>query len=296
MLRAKRRSADFPLAAKGAAQYRLTGLYQRRMATGIGKGVGDMTTQLDRTHAAMTAGGDAEGMAFYRALADAELFILLEAEAEGEVMTPRIFDLADGPVLLAFDNEERLAGFSDQVLPYAALPGRIVAAQMVGQGLSLGLNLGSGAASEVILPPEALDWLMAMLDQAPAQASQAQVARFEPPAVPVQVLDALATGLAGVGRTYVVGAVYDGGRRGQMLVLVGVAASAEAALLRAVTEALAFSGLDASALDTVFLAEDDGALARLAGPALMLQGDVVEVEEVPRVGPGMDPARPPNLK
>ncbi len=257
-----------------------------------------MTTYLDRAHAAMMAGGDAEGMAFYRAFADAELFVLLKDEAEGEVMTPRIFDLEEGPVLLAFDSEERLAGFSDQVLPYAALPGRVVAGQMVGVGggLSLGLNLGSGAASEVILPPEALDWLMTMLDQAPAQASQAQVARFEPPAVPVQVLDALAAGLAGVGRAYVVGAVYDGGRRGQMLVLVGVAAAAEAKMLRAVTEALAFSGLDASALDTVFLAEGDSALTRLAGPALMLQGEVVAEVAAPRVAPGMDPARPPNLK
>jgi hypothetical protein len=254
-------------------------------------------TELDQRYAALLSGGDAEGMAFYRALADAELFVLLEAEAQGEVMTPRVFDLADGPVLLAFDSEERMAGFSDQVLPYAALPGRVVAGQMVGQGLSLGLNLGSGAASEVILPPEALDWLMVMLDQAAPQALELRVAAFEAPSVPGSVLDMLAGALVGVARAYVVGVRYDGGRRGQMLVLTGVEAAAEGKVLRAVTEALAFSGLDASALDTVFREEGDALLARLAGVALVLEGEVA-AEVVPEVpsGPGMDPGRPPILK
>lgn len=254
-------------------------------------------TELDARYAALLSGGDAEGMAFYRALADAELFVLLEAEAQGEVMTPRVFDLADGPVLLAFDSEERMAGFSDQVLPYAALPGRVVAAQMVGQGLSLGLNLGSGAASEVILPPEALDWLMVMLDQAAPQALEVRVTAFEAPSVPGAVLGTLAGALVGVARAYVVGVRYDGGRRGQMLVLTGVEAAAEGKVLRAVTEALAFSGLDASALDTVFRDAGDALLARLAGVALVLEGEVA-AEVVPEVpsGPGMDPGRPPILK
>ena len=254
-------------------------------------------TELDQRYAALLSGGDAEGMAFYRALADAELFVLLEAEAQGEVMTPRVFDLADGPVLLAFDSEERMAGFSDQVLPYAALPGRVVAAQMVGQGLSLGLNLGSGAASEVILPPEALDWLMVMLDQAAPQALEVRVTAFEAPSVPGAVLGTLAGALVGVARAYVVGVRYDGGRRGQMLVLTGVEAAAEGKVLRAVTEALAFSGLDASALDTVFRDAGDALLARLAGVALVLEGEVA-AEVVPEVpsGPGMDPGRPPILK
>jgi hypothetical protein len=71
--------------------------------------------------------------------------------------------------------------------------------------------------------------------------------------------------------------------------------------LRAVTEALAFSGLDASALDTVFRPEGDALLDRLAGVALVLEGAAVPqaepqvVAEAP-VGPGMDPARPPYLK
>ena len=64
-----------------------------------------MQTPLDHAHAAMQAGAEAEALAFYRLLADATLFLLLEREAEGERIAPRVFDLAEGPVLLAFDAE-----------------------------------------------------------------------------------------------------------------------------------------------------------------------------------------------
>jgi hypothetical protein len=147
------------------------------------------------------------------------------------------------------------------------------------------------------LPPEALEWLMVMLDQAPPIALELRVAAFQAPSVPGAVLATLTGALAGVARAYVVGAQYEGGRRGQMLVLTGVEAGAEGKVLRAVTEALAFSGLDASAVDTVFRAAGDALLGRLAGVALVLEGEVA-AEVVPEVpaGPGMDPGRPPILK
>ena len=278
-----------PLAACAAAHY--------RQGNDVGWVLGTMTSELDRLYAALQAGGDAAGLAFYRALADAELFVLLEVEAEGAVVTPRVFDLAEAAVLLAFDSEERLAGFAVGPQPYAALPGRVVAGQMVGQNLSLGLNLGSGAASEVILPPEAIDWLVQMLDQAPPLAVAARVQRFEVPMVPQAVLAALPAALAGVGRACLVGVRYDDGRRGQMLALTGVAAGAEAKVARAVTEAMGFSGVEAGALDVAFLAADDPLLAAMAGLALVFEGQVAEAPDVTGpTGPGMDPARPPYLR
>ena len=254
-------------------------------------------TDLDRLHAAMTVGGDAEGMAFYRALSDAELFLMLEDEAAGDIMAPRVFDLAEGAVLLAFDNEERLAGFAAGPVPYAVLPGRVIAAQMAGQGLSLGLNLGSGAASEVILPPEALTWLMQMLEQAPPEALEARIAGFAPPEVPQAVLSALLPALAGTERAHLVGVHYQDGRRGQMLALTGVAAGAEAKTARAVTEALAFSGIEAGALDVVFLSDGDAALVAMAGKSLVIDAPV-PVPAVPfqPAAPGSDPTRPPILR
>ncbi len=254
-------------------------------------------SKLDSANAALMAGGEAEGLAFYHLLADADLFLLLEVEAEGEVMTPRVFDLAAGPVLLVFDSEERLAAFAQGPQPYAALPGRVICGQMRGQGLSLGLNLGSGAASETILPPDAIDWLMEMLDQKPAEAVTAQVAEFEAPQVPDAVLAALAEALAGIGRALLLGARYRDGRRGQLLVVTGVAPEGEAKVARAVIEALAFSGIGAGALDVAFLTADDPALPRMAGLALILQGAAPALPEaVAPLAPGLDKERPPILR
>jgi hypothetical protein len=245
----------------------------------------------------MAAGGDADGMAFYRALANAELFLLLEAEAVGEVMTPRVFDLAEGRVLLAFDSEERLARFAGGAVAYAALPGRVIAAHLAQQGLALGLNLGSGAASEVILPPEALNWLLSMLDQKAPEQIETRVAGFLPPVVPTKVKVALASALTGAARGYLVGVRYAGGGQGQMLALVGVDVAAEEKVARAVTEALAFSGVEAGSLDVAFLGEGDAMLARLSGVALVIEGVAAVLDEtVQRAGPGMDPERPPVLR
>lgn len=251
-----------------------------------------MMTQLDDAQTLWDAGG----LAFYRALADAELYLVLEAEAQGEVMTPRVFDLSDGPLLLAFDSEERLAGFGSGPVAYAALPGRVIAAQILGQGLSLGLNLGTGAASEMILPPDAVDWLMQMLDQTQAQQVQAQVVRFEAPHVPEVVLRALAGAISG-GAGCLAGVIYDDGRQGVMLAMTGVAAMDEARVARAVTEALAFSGLDASEMDVVFVALGDAVLARMAEVGLVFQAAVPTAPvEAERKAPGRDPARPPILR
>ena len=238
-------------------------------------------SNLDALYAELQAGGD--GMAFYRALADAELFLLLETEAEGEVVLPRVFDLAEGPVLLAFDSEERLAAFADGPLPYAALPGRVIAGQMAGLDLSLGLNLGSGAASEVILHPEALEWMVQMLDQAPPRTAVEQIAGFEAPVVPKKVLKTLPAALSGAERAYLVGVRYRSGRREQLLAVIGVAERDEARVARAVNEALAFSGIDAGAMDLAFVTAEDGVLARMAGLALVFEPPLAPAKA--QVGP-----------
>jgi hypothetical protein len=55
-------------------------------------------TLLDAAHAALSAdpGNDALRLRFYERLADGEMFLLLEREAAGEVLEPRIFDLEAG--------------------------------------------------------------------------------------------------------------------------------------------------------------------------------------------------------
>ena len=263
---------------------------------------------LDHAQAARNAApGDAaaEG-AFYRLLADATLFLLLEAEAEGEVLTPRVFELADGPVVLAFDSEERLASLGGTPLPYAALPGRVIAAQMAGQGqlrggLSLGLNLGTGAASEMLLPAAALEWLLERLATTPQQVD-ATPESFFPAKVPETLIRALRENLAaqpGLAQAALLAGVrYAGGRRGHLLAVIGADPMAEPALARAVAEALAFSGLDAGEIDVLFLAGTAPLLAAMAPQALRLDlpGRAAEPAAPAPTAPGMDRNKPPKLR
>ncbi len=73
-------------------------------------------TILDTAFAAMTAAPEdaALRLRFYERLADAELMLLLERPADGDRIAPRTFPLEDGPVVLAFDTEERLAAFAGE--------------------------------------------------------------------------------------------------------------------------------------------------------------------------------------
>ncbi|MBC7737710.1 MAG: SseB family protein, partial [Candidatus Saccharibacteria bacterium] len=91
--------------------------------------------------------------------------------------------------------------------------------------------------------------------------------------------------------------VYASGRRGIMLALSGVPPDEEPRVARAVTEALAFSGLEASELDLTFVAADDSVLLRMAEVGLMFQPQVpVEPKAEPPKAPGSAPLRPPILR
>jgi hypothetical protein len=258
-------------------------------------------TALDAAFAGFSAGGEAEALRFYQLFADTPLCLLLAAEAEGEAIAPQVFDLSDGPVVLVFDSEERLAGFQTGPVPYATLPGRVIAQGLVGQGVSLGLNLGTGAASETLLPPEALEHLLSLLDVAP-QETAARPVGFAAPDLPAALSGALqqalraASGLAGGA---VLAAVrYDSGARGHMLAIVGADPAAEPALARAVAEALAFAGLEAAALDVTFLAPEDPALAAMAahGTAFAIKAPELAAPAPMPAAPGTDPSRPPRLR
>jgi len=256
-------------------------------------------TPLDAAYEAMAADEDRR-LGFYERLADGEMFLLLEEEAQGDTLKPRMFPLEDGPVVLVFDLEERLADFAGGIAPYAALPGRAVARMLAGQGIGLGINLG-GAPSEMILPPEAVDWLAGMLDTAPEEVEAQPESFHAPKGLPEALLSGLdaklarAGGLAGAALLAAV--TYQGGRRGHLLAFVDAAPGAEDALARAAAEALAFSGIDAGEMDVVFLSGDDPATAAMARVALRFDlPEPVRPEPVQPSAPGTDPSRPPKLR
>ena len=259
-------------------------------------------TELDHAHAAMADGTDASARQFYRIFADAPVLLLLDHEPEGERINPRVFDLADGPVVLAFDTDERLAGFGAGPQPYAALPGRIIAQHLAGQGVSLGLNLGTGAASETLLPPDALQWLADMLKTNPEQVQAVAEAFYPPRGLPTGLADALTftlDGAAGLALAALLVQVrYVGGRRGHMLAVIDAAAPAQAARARALAEALQFSGVDLAEIDVTFLASSDPAVSHIAKAAQVFP--VPAAPSVPaaavRSTPGSNPDKLPNLR
>ncbi|MFE3835769.1 SseB family protein [Pseudogemmobacter sonorensis] len=272
--------------------------------------ISDTPTLLDAAHAAVSADPENEAarLRFYERLADGELLLLLSREArsgdEAGILDPRIFDLEEGPVVLVFDREDRLADFAGGVVPYAALPGRVVAGLLRGQGIGLGVNLGV-APSSMLLPPEAMDWLAETLDGGPEEA-EAVPESFVAPSAPEALVAALDAKLAKAGglaeAALLVGVRYRGGRAGHMLAFLGAAEGAEPALARAAREALVFSGIEAGEMDVVFLNPGEGVLPALARVALRF--DLPLPEAPPRAAsgapapaaPGMDPARPPKLR
>jgi SseB protein N-terminal domain len=260
----------------------------------------DVVTLLDAAHAAVSADPENEALRlrFFERLADGEMVLLLEREASGERLEPRIFALEDGPVVLVFDREERLASFTGGIAPYAALPGRVIASLLKGQGIGMGVNLGV-APSSMLLPPEAMDWLAETLENSPEEV-EAEPESFHPPAVPAAVIAALDGKLAragGLAASAVLAAVtYRGGRRGHMLAVLDVANGAEAALARAMNEALVFSGIEAGELDVVFLGVSDPAAEAMMRVGLRFDLPEPQVQDRAPAAPGMDPSRPPKLR
>ena len=246
---------------------------------------------------------DALRLRFFERLADAELFLLLAEESDGVTIRPAVFRLKAGEVALAFDREDRLVIFCDAPSPYAALPGRIVARELAGQGLGLGLNLGV-APSSFLIDVAGLRWLAATLGHGPDRTEARPVGFHAPAGLSASVLAALDEKLARLAGfadfAVLAGVTYEGGRRGHMLAFAGAPEAAEAALAKAVSETLVFSGLDAGELDVAFLAGDAPALAAITAKGLRFDLPEPVRDEVQIIGgssaPGMDPKIPPKLR
>jgi hypothetical protein len=259
-------------------------------------------TALDRAHRAMTTRPEdnAARLAFHQRVADTALVLLLDAApgADG-TLTPTVFDTAAGRFVLGFDDEARLAAFSAGPAEYAALSGRQVVRLLAGSGIGLGLNLG--AASETLLPPEALAWLAGMLDAAPVATADAPREIGPPDAAPPALLAALDAKLAGAQglaqAAWLCRAGPAGPAAGLLLVLVGAAEGAEAALAKAAGEALLFSCADGVALDVAFAAPGEALAERVARVGLRYDLPVpAAVADIARPAPGSDPDRPPRLR
>jgi len=132
---------------------------------------------------------------FYERLIDCELFMLLEAESDGQSIKPDLFEVENEQVALVFDKEDRLADFSNSIVPFVALSGRTIISLIEGKNISLGLNL-SVAVSSIILPPNVISWMAKTISKGPTL-SEAKIKEVLPPrTLPESVVSALDTKLA----------------------------------------------------------------------------------------------------
>lgn len=257
------------------------------------------TTPLDVAHAAMMAAeqDDAARLRFYERIADVELFLLLEAEPVEDQINPVLLDES---YVIVFDRAERLAAYVGNPAPYVALSGRAIAGMLEGQDLGLAVNIGV-ALSEILLPADSMAWLRDTLAQQAGEVEARIETLLPPKGLPENLITAIdgklatATGMAA--GAFLVAVEYQGGGRGHLLAFVGAIPRAQDALVRAASEALTFSGIEAGAMDVGFFAPDDPTVAKLAKVGLRFdlpQGE--SLQHTPRMPPGADPSRPPILK
>lgn len=274
-------------------------------------------TPLDHAHADMLENEDDDNvrLKFYQRLADTTLFLLLRGEPVGEVLDPEILEI-DNPetanidrYALVFDTEERLGAFAaaykNDALPYAALPGRVIAQSIAGQGVGLALNLDV-AVSSISLPAAAMDWLADTLDINPEEGERNLTAIAPPFGLPDGLIEGLeekllsAAGLAS--HAVFVKGSYSDDSEGWLLAFIDAQPGAEQALARATHEALVFSGTDLSSVDVAFFASNDPICEHLDHMGLRYEfpdpdageHDEDGFEEV-HAGPGSDPNEPPRL-
>ncbi|MDO5658843.1 MAG: SseB family protein [Paracoccus sp. (in: a-proteobacteria)] len=226
-------------------------------------------------------------------LADTEVFVALAAEPAGDRAELRMFEVGGAAMALCCDLEERLSGFFGAAVPYAAMPGRVLAAMLADEGA--GLMVNPGATSEMMLDAATLGWLAEALSGRPAE-EQAAPARLGAPAP--QMVAALAEPLAerlgdmaGLCKgAALIRADWADGATGHLIVIAGAAEAARPAIAKAVAELLAFLPALPGPCDVAFdlAVPDDALFLRLERPAPPPQPQ--------RAGPGMDPDRPPRLR
>lgn len=257
-------------------------------------------TPLDIAHAAMIADDtdDTARLRFYERMADVELFLLLEDEPDGDQISPIVLDDA---YVLVFDRIERLAAYVGHAAPYVALSGRAIAGMLKDQPLGMAVNMNV-ADSATLLPDSAVAWLRDTLAHAPGQV-EAKIQRVLPPkGLPetlIAAIDAkLATATGMAAGAWLVGVEYADGGRGHLLGFVGAIPRAQDALVRAASEALTFSGIEAGAMDVGFFAPSDPTVEKLSKVGLRFDLPQMEpLQKTPRMeAPGSDPSKPPILR
>jgi hypothetical protein len=108
-------------------------------------------------------------VAFYDLFLNTTFFVPTttdEASAGGcgskNSMTPLVVEYEGEDYLMMFDREERLTGWAERTLPFAEVPGHVLAKMSV-PGLYWALNVGTEHAKQFV--PDEISWLKEIVNQ-----------------------------------------------------------------------------------------------------------------------------------
>tara|TARA_B100000767_G_scaffold147881_1_gene139323 strand:+ start:1897 stop:2673 length:777 start_codon:yes stop_codon:yes gene_type:complete len=228
-------------------------------------------------------------------LADAEVFLILEAEATDFEVTPKTVVLNSQEYVAIYDTELRLSESEGGEVEYLSVSGRTLVQMLSGQNTGIALNSGATAIGYVF-EPQTLQWLANSLNERPNEMTQQITQVFPPPVLGPKALDALsvkltaAQGLAEY--ACLVEATDIANNKNPLLCFVGLAPDAQANLAKLVQEYLQFSEQDGAPWDVIYLAPDHGMVEKLLNVGLRFDLPVPEVA-VERPAPGTVPGQPP---
>lgn len=232
-------------------------------------------------------------------LADTEVFVTLLAEPGDDRAELRIVDYDGLRVAIACDTEDRLSSFWEAAVPYAAMPGRVLAGMLAEQGAALLLN--PGQRSEMLLDPKSLNWLDEALASAPEGADTTALPQFgaPEPAVVASLLEPLSQRLAdmtGLAQSAaLVSTQWSDGRQAHMLLIQGAKHTRQPAIAKALSELMAFLPPIEGGVDIAFAPADLPSAALIAALVIEIpQSPASAVSPVHR-SPDRDDA-PPRLR
>ncbi len=254
-------------------------------------------TLLDQSVAALTSTPQAEHLQrqFYDRLSGSDLYLLLEAEAKDDQVTPKLMDMDGQSVVLVFDRVDRLAEFAKGQAPFACLPGKDLCALLAANNLGMMLNPETSEHPHLLLA-EDVAWVAENL-AGMAQTVAAKVTGLRAPQPQTDPLwSAIQTRLSAfegaAKRAVLAAASYEDGTEGVLVGFIDAREERQAELAATVQDAVALI-MPAGQVDVGFFAEGE----HIAG-ALLRNGVMFDLPQTPTyapTAPGMDPDKPPKL-
>ena len=229
----------------------------------------------------------------FRRFLETELFILID---DPENPKPKLMQIDQGVILLAFDLEEKLIDFAGESSFFISMSGRRLISQNASIGIAVNLNNSGGG---YILTDEVIEWLMKNT-QVTKEVLQSTTNEIASPSIIteqfVELLDeALAASFGLAEYAILVQDLTKLKSKSLLLIFVGSVKLYHDALAQQASEAFSLSGIQDIILDITFCKSEDELVKKALLVGLRFDLPQIEKPSEPKA-PGMDPTKPPLLR